>query len=97
MYNCAYDCRMNYQWDAKKASANLRKHAVDFADAVSAFEDLLAVTVEDKRFDEERFILMGLDALGRILVVVYTYRDKDIRIISARKANRSERQQYLEE
>ena len=96
VYNCAHSRSMSYQWDANKASANLRKHAVDFADAVSAFADALAITIEDKRFDEERFILMGLDALGRVLVVVYTHRGEDIRIISARKANRFERQQYLE-
>ncbi|MEL6456270.1 MAG: BrnT family toxin, partial [Cyanobacteria bacterium J06623_5] len=84
------------QWDPNKAASNLRKHNVDFADAVSAFADELAITIEDKRSVEERFILIGLDALGRVLVVVYTWRDSEIRLISARKATRSERQQYAE-
>ena len=87
---------MNYQWDPNKAASNLRKHNVDFADAVSAFADELAITIEDKRSVEERIILIGLDALGRVLVVVYTWRDSEIRLISARKATRSERQQYAE-
>ena len=87
---------MNYQWDPNKAASNLRKHNVDFADAVSAFADELAITIEDKRSVEERFILIGIDALGRVLVVVYTWRDSEIRLISARKATRSERQQYAE-
>ena len=87
---------MNYQWDTNKSASNLRKHNVDFADAVSVFADELAITIEDKRSLEERFILIGLDALGRVLVVVYTWRDSEIRLISARKATRSERQQYAE-
>jgi uncharacterized DUF497 family protein len=54
----------------------------------------LAVTTLDERFDEERFITIGLDALGRVLVVVYTWRDREIRLISARSATRQERRQY---
>lgn len=88
---------MVYQWDRDKASANLRKHGIDFADAVSVFSDNLAITISDERFDEERFITIGVDAFGRVLVVVYTMRDDEIRIISARKATRQERQQYEEE
>lgn len=87
---------MAYQWDSDKAAANLRKHGIDFADAVSVFSDDLAITVPDERFDEERFITIGMDAFGRILVVVYTWRSNDIRLISARKATRSERTQYEE-
>lgn len=87
---------MKYQWDANKAASNLRKHSVDLADAVSVFADELAITIEDKRSIEERFIPIGLDALGRVLVVVYTWRADEIRLISARKATRGERQQYAE-
>lgn len=87
---------MAYQWDRDKAAANLRKHGVDFADAVSVFSDDLAVTITDKRFDEERFITIGMDALGRVLVVVYTWRNDEIRIISARQATRYEQNQYQE-
>jgi uncharacterized DUF497 family protein len=87
---------MSYQWDREKAGANLNKHGIDFADAVSVFSDDLAITVMDERFAEERFVTIGIDALGRILVVVYTWRDDEIRLISARKALRHERTQYEE-
>ncbi|WP_250122278.1 BrnT family toxin [Chroococcidiopsis sp. CCMEE 29] len=66
------------------------------ADAVSVFSDDLAITIPDERFDEKRFITIGVDAFGRVLVVVYMMRDDEIRIISARKATRQERQQYEE-
>lgn len=87
---------MAYQWDRNKAAANLRKHGIDFADAVSVFSDDLAITIPDKRFDEERFVTIGADAFGRVLVIVYTMRNDEIRIVSARKATRQERQQYEE-
>ena len=57
----------------------------------------LAITIFDDRFEEERFITIGMDMLSRILVVVYTLRDNEIRLISARKATRNERRQYEEE
>lgn len=87
---------MAYQWNKDKAAANLRKHSIDFADAVSVFSDDLAITIPDERFDEERFVTIGIDALGRVLVVVYTLRDDEIRLISARQATWQERQQYEE-
>jgi uncharacterized protein len=65
---------MTYQWDKNKAAINLRKHGIDFADAVAVFSDDLAISTSDERFDEERFITIGLDALSRLLVVVYTWR-----------------------
>jgi len=88
---------MAYQWDQDKAAANLRKHGIDFADAVSVFSDDLAITIPDERFDEERFVTIGIDAFGRVLVVVYTLRDDEIRLISARIATRQEQQQYEQE
>lgn len=87
---------MEYQWDKAKAIANINKHGIDFADAVLVFSDDLAVTVRDERFDEERFIIIGTDAFARILVVVYTWRSNEIRLISARKATRQEKNQYEE-
>lgn len=87
---------MSYQWDKSKAAINLRKHGIDFADVVSVFSDDLAITTPDERFDEDRFITIGLDALGRVLVVVYTWRGQEIRLISARSATRSEKRQYEE-
>ena len=88
---------MRYQWDRNKALTNLNKHGIDFADAVSVFSDELAITIFDARFEEERFITIGMDILSRILVVVYTLRDDEIRLISARQATRNERRQYEEE
>ena len=86
---------MHFDWDPDKQRANLRKHGIELADAVAVFRDPLAVTVEDSAHDEQRFVTMGLDALGRILVVVYVYRAPNtIRIISARKADAGERKQY---
>jgi hypothetical protein len=82
------------EWDADKAVLNLRKHGVDFADAVAALTDERAVTVSDDDPDEERFVTLGMDSLGRILVVVYTWRADDVRLISARKATSDERRQY---
>jgi uncharacterized protein len=87
---------MTYQWDTDKAKVNFRKHGIDFADAVSIFTDNLAITIPDERYDEERFITIGMDAFGRILVVVYTWRGDEIRLISARKATRCEQKQYEE-
>lgn len=85
---------MRYQWDRSKALGNLNKHGIDFADAVSVFSDELAITIFEDRFDEERFITIGVDLSNRILVVVYTMRDDEIRLISARKATKKERSQY---
>ncbi len=88
---------MKYQWDKNKAISNFQKHGIEFADALSVFQDDLALTIPDRRFDEERFISIGMDAFDRILVVVFTWRDDEIRLISARRAERSERKQYEEE
>lgn len=96
MHICAYNRDMAYQWDREKAAANVNKHGIDFTDAVSIFSDDLALTVTDERFEEERFITIGMDALGRVLVVVYTWRGNEIRLISARKAMSHERIQYEE-
>ncbi|MDQ6800057.1 MAG: BrnT family toxin [Acidobacteriota bacterium] len=86
---------MTFEWDDEKRHTNLRKHAVEFADAVSAFEDDNAITLRDEDSEgEERFVTLARDAFGRVLVVVYTWREEKIRLISARKATRRERKQY---
>jgi uncharacterized protein len=85
---------MDYEWDLAKAADNHRKHRADFADAVTVFGDPLAITVPDDRHGEDRFVTIGLEAQGQLLVVVYTWRGQTIRIISARRAGRGERQQY---
>jgi uncharacterized DUF497 family protein len=84
------------QWDSSKAASNLEKHGIDFADAATVLEDDLALTREDDEQEEERFVTIGSDALGRILIVVYAWRDDEPRLISARRANRYERRQYEE-
>jgi hypothetical protein len=85
---------MDYQWDRNKARTNLQAHGIDFADAVTALEDAAGITLEDDDPDEERFVTLGVDALGRLLVVVYTHRGDNIRLISARRATQRERKVY---
>jgi hypothetical protein len=85
---------MEVEWDPAKARANLRKHGVRFADAVTALEDAGAISVRDELEDEERWVTIGMDSLARILVVVYTWRGERIRLISARPATRREARQY---
>jgi len=82
------------EWDADKAAQNLAKHGVDFAEAATVLEDEAALTVADDDPEEDRFVTVGMDALGRVLTVVYTWRGDEPRLISARKASRSERRQY---
>ena len=73
---------------------NQRKHGVAFADTFAVFEDPNALTREDDERGEERYVTMGMDCFGRLLVVVYTWRDENIRIISARRATKFEVKQY---
>jgi len=83
------------EWDANKAASNLRNHGVDFADAASVLLDDMALTILDDSVDEEdRFVTLGMDALGRLLVVVYTWREDTLRLISARPATTGERRRY---
>jgi uncharacterized DUF497 family protein len=83
------------EWDRGKARLNVRKHGVSFADAVASLEDEGALTMRDPfSDDEERWVTMGLDTMGRVLVVVYTWRGDRLRLISARKATARERRTY---
>jgi uncharacterized DUF497 family protein len=86
---------MRLDYDPAKATANLRKHRVSFADAEGALHDPLAITVEDcSSAGERRFITIGLGSAGELLVVVYTERKGGYRLISARRPTRKERKQY---
>lgn len=86
---------MEYEWDPAKAKANQRKHRVAFADAALALEDPLARTMADPDASgEQRFVSLGRDPNGRVLVTVFTPRGRRVRIISSRKASRSERRVY---
>ena len=82
---------MAVTWDPQKATANFKKHHVRFGDAEAVLFDSAALTLEDLTAQaERRCVSVGLDVLARILVVVYTYRDDDIRLISARPATPNE-------
>ena len=88
---------IRFEWDPRKARSNEKKHGVSFEEAESVFYDEQALLIEDPRptEEEERFVLLGLSAGLRVLVVVHALRGDDvIRIISARKATRQERQEY---
>ena len=82
------------EWDREKALENLQKHGIDFADAATVLTDDHALTLPEEDADEERFVTLGMDALGRVLVVVHTCRGETPRLISARRATRTERRQY---
>lgn len=82
------------EWDPRKATANLKKHGVDFADAATVLYDDRAITIRDDESGEERYVTIGMDALARILVVVYGWRGDRPRLISARSATPQEREQY---
>ena len=90
---------LRFEWDPVKDAANRRKHGVGFAEALTVFTDDRALVLADPDHStaEERFILLGLSARLRVLVVVHCYRQADdlIRLISARKATRTERAQYI--
>jgi len=90
---------LRFEWDETKNASNRRKHGVSFEEAKSAFADEFGrlITDPDHSEEEDRFILMGMSLRLRLLIVCHCYRRGDtLRIISARKANRSERTQYEE-
>jgi uncharacterized protein len=87
---------VEFEWDPRKAAANLRKPGIDFVDGGTVLYDEFAITVPEDRANEERFVTMGMDALGRVLVVVYTWRGDRARLISARQATKRERREYEE-
>ena len=89
---------LNFEWDRRKDSVNRKKHGVSFDEARTAFFDENArfMTDPDHSDEEDRFVLLGLSSRLRLLVVCHCYREEPetIRIISARKADRSERRKY---
>jgi len=89
---------VRFEWDARKAAANVRTHGVTFQEATTALRDPLAATGRDPDHaaGEDRFVTFGVSARGRMLVVAHTERREAIRIISARPATRSERALYEE-
>ena len=89
----------NFEWDPRKAAANLKKHRVSFEEAITVFRDPLSLNMPDPDHseDEQRFIVLGTSARLRRVVVSYTERSPMTRIISARLATRQERREYEEQ
>jgi uncharacterized DUF497 family protein len=88
---------MEAEWDPNKARSNLIKHGVRFVDAADVMEDPRALTMPDGGDDPDRQVALGVDAQGRVLVVVYTWVHDSVRLISARKATPRERAMYEEQ
>lgn len=91
----------NFEWDPKKAGQNLRKHKISFERAAEIFLDPIAISIydEDHSSDEDRWITMGKDRAGILLVVIHTFHEQSnnqftIRMISARRATKNEIKQY---
>lgn len=89
---------LRFVWDARKATANERKHGVGFPEATTVFDDPLSVTIPDPAHSvgEQRFLLLGTSSQQRLLVVAHSENGESIRIISARRAIRRERRTYEE-
>jgi len=90
--------KLNFEWDGSKAETNLKNHSVSFAEAANVFSDPLSITIPDIEHssDESRYIDIGISDKGRLLIVVYTERGTNIRIINSRKATPKERRRYEE-
>ena len=87
---------MQFEWDPEKAAANVKRRRISFNEAASVLEDPLSTTFPDEAHseDEMRFLTIGASHRGRVLVVAHTERNDTIRIISARRATRREREFY---
>ena len=85
-----------FEWDEEKAAVNEAKHGVSFEEAKTVFNDPFSVTIADPdhSIGEDRYLDIGLSAMGRALVVWYTERGERIRLIGSRRASRAERQSY---
>jgi len=94
VHDCAYTHVVEFEWDPVKARANWRKHRVDFADVTGVFDDPLALTRAFAYPGELRYVTVGVDTLGRTVVVAYAWRGERLRIISARRAAPRERRAY---
>lgn len=90
---------MKFEWDPRKDAANRRKHAVGFEEALTVFADPLSTTFSDPdhSISEQRFLIIGVSAAGRLLVVAHVEREGVIRIISSRRATKREREFYEED
>ncbi|NES20276.1 MAG: BrnT family toxin [Symploca sp. SIO3E6] len=89
---------MDFEWNLEKAALNLKKHDVSFQEASTVFNDPLSVTFPDPdhSIGESRYVIIGMSKLGQLLIVAHTDREDKVRIISARKTTRKEKQFYEE-
>ena len=90
---------LTFEWDEEKSKGTLRKHGVSFDEAKTVFNDPFAMTISDPEHSsrEDRYLDMGMSSQGRILMVWYTERGRNIRIIGSRKATRNQRREYEED
>ena len=90
--------KLRFEWDEEKSKTNFKKHRVSFDEATTVFLDHFSITISDPdhSVEEQRYIDIGSSDNGRVLVVVYTERGSNIRVISCRKATSSERKLYEE-
>lgn len=87
---------LSFEWDEEKAATNFKKHQVSFEEGKTVFNDPLSITIPDPdhSIDEERYVDIGMSSKGQVLVVVYTERGENIRLISCRKATKPEQRSY---
>jgi len=90
---------MEFEWDLKKAAANLRRHKISFEEAATVFADPLSITIQDPdhSLQENRYLTIGASYRLRRLIVSHTERGNRIRIIGARELTKREREAYEEE
>lgn len=89
---------LRFEWDARKAARNLARHGVSFDEASTVFADTLSLTIPDPDHSdhEERWVIIGESHRRKLLVVVHTQEEANVRIISARQADRGEHEKYEE-
>jgi len=87
---------LNFEWDKAKANSNISKHNITFEEASTVFNDILSTTFPDPHhsLNENRYIILGITILSKLLVISHTYRDGNVRIISARSATKKEKKFY---
>ncbi len=88
---------MDFEWDEGKNRSNIRKHGISFETALTIFNHPIFSLLDTRNiYDEDRFITIGVASNNVVIVVVHSYREESIRLISARPASRKERKIYYE-
>ena len=99
VFKSGNDLELAFEWDKQKAKANQRKHSISFEEASTVFDDPLAVNFDDPDHstEENRYLIIGLSAQGKLLFIAYTDRNNKIRLISARLVTPKEKRSYERE